>query len=198
MVNPTLKKKLVRLAYEKPELREKLLPIINGEVGVDKTAAKKVKSTKVLFVEAVLENPNDLTSWLSDQDDVPSITGWDVKSHHMTMEFLGGKGSAKDLERYKRFLGETFTIDIVGLAFDESCVAVLIDTNLPVKNKYPHITVAVNGVKPAYSNELLEAKDKAGEIRRVKGKLRVTVGYFDGRGGGDKFELPHEFFESED
>ena len=62
-----------------------------------------------------------------------------------------------------------------------ACVAVLIDTNLPVKNKYPHITVAVNGVKPAYSNELLEAKDKAGEIRRVKGKLRVKVGYFDGR-----------------
>jgi len=61
MVSPTLKKKLVRLAYEKPELRAKLLPIINSEIGMDKTAAKKVKPTKVLFVEAVLENSNDLT-----------------------------------------------------------------------------------------------------------------------------------------
>lgn len=192
-----LRNKLVRLAYQKPELREKLIPVIMQYETLSKTAAKKVKPTKVTFIEAVLENPNDLTSWLAKQDDAPSITGWDVKSHHMTLEFLGGKGSAKDLERYKRFLGETYTIDIIGLAYDESCVAVLIDTNLPVKNKYPHITIAVNGVKPAYSNELIEAKDKAGEIQKVKGKLRVKVGYFDGRGGGDKFELPHEFFESE-
>ena len=107
----------------------------------------------------------------------------------MTMEFLGGKGKAKDLERYKQFLGNSYTINIVGYVFDESCVAVLIDTNLPVVNKHPHITVAVNGVKPSYSNELLER----GNIIEAKGKLRVKVGYFDGRGGEISLNSPMSF-----
>ena len=188
-----LRAKLIRIAYENPHLRNQIIPVVTGS-SVVKQAAKRNKPTKVNFIEAVLENPTDLTSWLSQQEGAPSITGWDVKSHHMTMEyFLGGKGKAKDLERYKQFLGNTYTINIVGYAFDDNCVAVLIETNLPVDNKHPHITVAVNGVKPSYSNELLEK----GEIIEARGKLRVKVGYFDGRGGGDKFELPYEFYESD-
>lgn len=188
-----LRAKLIRIAYENPHLRNKILPVVTAGESMVKEAAKRNKPTKVTFIEAVLESPTDLTTWLSQQDGAPSITGWDVKSHHMTMEFLGGKGKAKDLERYKQFLGNSYTINIVGYAFDENCVAVLIDTNLPVQNKNPHITVAVNGVKPSYSNELLER----GNIIEAKGKLRVKVGYFDGRGGGDKFELPYEFYESD-
>lgn len=189
-----VRSKLIRLAYERPHLRPQILPILAQSESVHKVAAKKQKATKVTFIQAVLEKPSDLTSWLSDQDDAPSITGWDIKSHHMTVEYLGGKGSAKDLERYKQFLGNTYTINITGYAYDDKCVAVVVETNLPVQKKIPHITVAVNGVPPSYSNELLEK----GNIIPAKGKLRVKVGYFDGRGGGDKFDLPFEFFETDE
>lgn len=195
-----LRTKLIRLAYERPELRAQILPVIMGGESTFsvREAAKKVKPTKVTFIEAVLEKPTDLTSWLAKQEDAPSLTGWDIKSHHMTMEFLGGKGSANDLKRYKSFLGNTYTLNIVGYAADSTCVAVLVETNLPVKNKYPHITVAVNGVSPAYSNELIENAVRQDTLIKAKGKLRVKVGYFDGRGGGDKFELPFEFFETDE
>ena len=44
-----LKNKLVRMAYQKPELREKLIPVIMQYESLSKTA-KKVKPTKVLFM----------------------------------------------------------------------------------------------------------------------------------------------------
>jgi hypothetical protein len=194
-----LREKLIRIAYERPELRAKVLPTILGlEPFSVREASKKVKPTKVTFIEAVLEKPTDLTSWFAKQEGAPSLTGWDIKSHHMTMEFLGGKGSASDLKRYKSFLGNTYTLNIVGYVADASCVAVLVETNLPVKNKHPYITLAVNGVSPSYSNELIENAVRQGSVVKAKGKLRVKVGYFDGRGGGDKFELPHEFFETDE
>lgn len=181
------RKKLIRIAYTNPHLRAKILPTLN------KISAQQ-KKTKVNFVEAILEKPTDLTSWVERQEDAPSIKGWDIKSHHMTMEFLK-KGKAKDLEPYKQFLGNTYTVDIVGYAFDEKCVAVLIDTNLPVNNKFPHITVAVNGVSPVYSNDLLKEKSASGEIVQAKGKLKVKVGYFDFK--THRYDLPHEFFETD-
>ena len=194
-----LRSKLIRLAYERPELRAQILPVVmQGQSFSVREASTKEKPTKVTFIEAVLEKPTDLTSWLGKQKDAPSLTGWDIKSHHMTMEFLGGKGSAEDLKRYKSFLGNTYTLNIVGYAADATCVAVLVETNLPVKNAHPHITVAVNGVSPAYSNELIENAVKNGTVVKASGKIKVKVGYFDGRGGVDKFELPHEFFVTDE
>ena len=75
-------------------------------------------------------------------------------------------------------------------------MAVLIDTNLPVDNKFAHITVAVNGVPPKYSNDLLEQKSASGEIIKAKGKLKVKVGYFDFK--THRYDLPHEFFETDE
>ena len=181
--------KLIRIAYENPHLRNKILPTLN------KISAQKKKKTKVNFVEAILEKPTDLISWLERQEDAPSIKGWDIKSHHLTLKYLR-KGKAEDLKPYKQFLGNTYTIDIVGYAFDDKCVAVLIDTNLPVDNKFPHITVAINGVPPKYSNELLEKKSSSGEIIKAKGKLKVKVGYFDFK--THRYDLPHEFFETDE
>jgi len=183
------RKKLIRIAYENPHLRSKILPTLN------KISAQKKKKTKVNFIEAILENPTDLTSWLERQKDAPSIKGWDIKSHHMTMNFLK-KGKAKDLEPYKQFLGNTYTVDIVGYAFDDKCVAVLIDTNLPVENKFPHITIAVNGVSPVYSNDLLKEKSASGDLVQAKGKLKLKVGYFDFK--THRYDLPHEFFETDE
>lgn len=182
----SLKKKLIRLAYERPDLRPKIVPILAEQ---ERLRVAAEKATKVTFVQAVLDRPEQLKEWVMSQSGVPSMTGWDFKCHHMTLEFFGGKGNASSLEPYAEYLGNSYVLDIIGIAFDEYCCAVVLDTKLPVKKKHPHITIAVNGVKPSYSNELLEN----GISLPVKGKVRVTVGYFDGRGGGDKFEFPHDY-----
>lgn len=182
----SLRNKLVRLAYERPDLRSRILPLLQEDAEMIRTAAK---ATKVTFVQAVLENPAQFKAWVQAQEGVPSMTGWDFKSHHMTLEFFGGKGSASSLKPYAEFIGNSYILDVVGVAADSKCCAVLVKTRLPTKNKNPHITVAVNGVPPSYSNELLEK----GMVVPCTGKIRVKVGYFDGRGGGDKFELPEDY-----
>lgn len=182
----SLRNKLVRLAYERPDLRNKILPLLREEEN-RRFAAQK--ATKVTFMQAVLEKPEDFKVWVSKQQGVPSMTAWDFKCHHMTLEFFGGKGNADSLKPYSGLIGKSFILDVVGIVADERGCAVLIKSELPVKNKHPHITVAVNGVPPSYSNELIEK----GTIMPCKGKIKVKVGYFDGRGGGDKFELPYDY-----
>jgi hypothetical protein len=183
-----LRGKLIRLAYSRPDLRAKILPLLDLPASSVRVAAEKVK---VLFVEAVLADPSDLTTWLAEQPNAPSITGWDVKAHHMTIKYVGNKGAAKDLEPYKEIIGDMFSVGIKGYVADEKAVAVLLDlpSNLPCENKHPHITIAVNGVPPAYSNELLEK----GRLIPARGKLRLKVGYFNGK--GDIYEVPAELSE---
>ena len=70
-----LRATLIRIAYENPHLRDKILPVVTTGESMVKEAAKRKKSTKVTFIEAVLESPTDLTDWLSQQEGAPSITG---------------------------------------------------------------------------------------------------------------------------
>jgi hypothetical protein len=60
-----------------------------------------------------------------------------------------------------------------------------------VASGIPHITVAVNGVPPSYSVDLLKER---GTMVKAKGTLKAKIGYFEARSQSDKFELPHEFF----
>lgn len=182
--------KMIRKASVDPVYREKALPALRA---IHRLAAEAPapKPSKVVFVEAVLDNPRDLTAWLSMQDGAPSITGWDVKSHHMTLKFFGNKGTAADLKPYEKLVGKEVTLNIVGFSFDDQCVAVVVDTDLPVDSGVPHITVAVNGVPPSQSVQLL--KDK-GTMVKAKGRVKARIGYFEARSQSDKFELPHEFF----
>jgi hypothetical protein len=150
----------------------------------------KVAANKsVVFAEAVLEKPEILTNWLSEQENAPSLIGWDIKAHHMTIEFFGNKGTAENLKPYKNIIGKTFRVNIKGYVADDKAIAVVLDipSSLPSKNKHPHITVAVNkGTSPAYSNELIEKSN----LIPARGSLELRVGYFSG--GADMFEVPVE------
>ena len=181
-----LRGKLIRLAYARPDLRAKILPLLEDSTQI-RVAADAVK---VIFVEAVLANRTVLTNWLAEQANAPSIVGWTIHAHHMTIKYVGNKGGAKDLEPYKDIIGDTFHVGIKGYVADEKCVAVLLDLpdKLPCENEHPHITIAVNGEKPKYSNELLKKAKlipASGEL-----KLHLKVGYFNGN--GDVFEVPKE------
>ena len=189
-------KKLIRIAKERPELKNKIASYLK----------KSSKESVVVFLETVLSERerNKLASWILQQEDTPNTWagGWEVISHHMTVEFFGNKGRVENIpEQYKNILGEDLSLKVVGYVVDDKAIAVLIEPPSAisdlVKNRYPHITVAVNNEKPFYSNKLLKKSDKKDEIIRtdkdgnpINFSLRVKAGFFEGRTGKDTFELP--------
>ena len=187
-------KKLIRVASERPELKSKIAKYLK----------KSAKETVVVFLELVLSDSekNKLTSWVARQEETPSNwAGWEIISHHMTVEFFGNKGRASSIpQKYADMLGEEVILKVKGIAVDEKAVAVLIEPPRSikslVKNEFPYITVAVNGVKPFYSNELLKKTSNNGTLitEDISFTLNAKVGFFDGRSRVDSFELPHELF----
>ena len=187
-------KKLIRVAAQRPELKTKIAKYLK----------KSAKETVVLFLEVVLSESekNKLTSWVSRQEDTPSNwAGWNIISHHMTVEFFGNKGRASSIpQTYADMIGEDVVLKVTGIAADDKAVAVLIEPPRSikslVKNEFPHITVAVNGVKPFYSNKLLEKASSNGTLitENISFTLNAKVGFYDGRSREDSFELPHELF----
>jgi hypothetical protein len=77
-----------------------------------------------------------------------------VYAHHVTMAF---NPDAETLARYQSMEGQRIRVPVTAVCVDEKAQAVLV--GVESENEYPHITVSVaEGVKPAYSNELLAAQ----------------------------------------
>lgn len=77
--------------------------------------------------------------------------------HHVTINF--GK------KEFPQNHGEELTFEIVGYAEDEKGQAAVV--NAPSENEIPHITLTcADGVKPSYSNKLLQKGYK-----QLKGRL---------------------------
>jgi hypothetical protein len=96
----------------------------------------------------------------------------------------------EDLEEISHLIGDYVTLKVKGYAFDNNCMAVLVEPPAIlkpfIKNKSPHITIAVDGVPPRYSNDLL----KKGPVYPVKGSFLVgaRVGWRSSK-GTDHFEI---------
>lgn len=58
---------------------------------------------------------------------------------------------------YLHLQGTQVEIQLVGYAKDNHCIAYRVELSIPVypKGKHPHITMALNGKRPMYSNELI-------------------------------------------
>lgn len=192
-------KRLVKVAKERPELRNKIARFIK----------KSASDSVVVFLEAVLDDSerDRLSTWIRKQEDTPNkwSGGWDVISHHMTIMFLGHKGRASDIPKdYVDLIGETVSLKITGYVVDDNAVAVLIEPPSSVlkvtkSSSLPHITVATNGVKPFYSNKLIKKKRAEKGIvredsrgRRINFSIVAKLGWFNGRTNQDTFELPSE------
>lgn len=149
-----------------------------------------MKATKVVFTQAVLKDPNDLLEWFEWETGLnPKRMGWDVASHHMTIEIFK-KGKARDLLPLQNLIGQDISLQIIGYAYDEKGMVVLVEPEGDFKTKKnPHITIATNGVGAKYSNELIEKS----KIHYARGRLEATVGWKNSRGNRDEFELPWEF-----
>ncbi len=93
-------------------------------------------------------------------------------SHHLTICF---KPDAKTWNKFSDMLGKTVELVVVGIACDDKAQAVYIPATKSEK-KFPHITVScADGVKPVYSNSLLEACDASGTIEPLEMLLKGTV-----------------------
>ena len=78
-----------------------------------------------------------------------------VLAHHSTIDFK--PGSLEDIVP-----GRKVNIKIIGRAHDKKGDALLVE-NKKSKNVFPHITLScAEGVRPVYSNELLERADEEG------------------------------------
>lgn len=74
-----------------------------------------------------------------------------VHADHVTVSF---RPSHEEVEIYP--IGERVELEVVGVASDEKCQAILV-SGVTSKNKHPHITISTAaGIKPVYSNELLD------------------------------------------
>ena len=111
-----------------------------------------------MFTAVVLDEDSRSRLEKSFSDFIPE--GWKIYCHHMTIN-LGKieKGPLTKISANPReeLLGTRATLLVDKVAKDEMVMAVGVSTNIPSKNKEPHITVAVNtleGGKPRMSNDL--------------------------------------------
>lgn len=112
---------------------------------------------------------------------------WKVIAHHVTVLF--GKDAKVWATNNPQEIGKEYTINVAGLACDEQACAVEVEIPLELpqdlqdalSQKIPHITVAVApGVKPVYSNELLQRLGGGTEsisVPPLTGVLQFEAGY---------------------
>lgn len=157
--------------------------VANRYLKVAKSPRKKWENpnngrSKVIYTEAILDNPKKLLSWW--ENNVGELLSDTSKTaHHMTIEY-GGNNPGIPLSEVEQIgVGSPVRLEIIGYAQSDRVQAVLVKPQgIKSSNKYPHITVAVgNGGNPTESNDLL-----ARGYERVKGEtLTAKIGYF-GRG----------------
>lgn len=78
---------------------------------------------------------------------------WDIVAHHMTINM----GPIQQGPADPSLLGKMAELTVVSVAADDKVMAVGVTSEVPSKNKQPHITLAVNragGGKPVMSNNL--------------------------------------------
>lgn len=113
---------------------------------------------KILYVAATLTKESQLKLYEAINEIKPIPRDWRVYCHHMTIHFN------PRLEQGVRIpsCDIPVSLEVIGYAFDEKGIAVRVEptpsrTELLMQGQSPHITVATApGIKPFYSNELLD------------------------------------------
>lgn len=84
---------------------------------------------------------------------------WVVVAHHMTCNM--GSFDSGPVKNSKFKLGDTATLVVTSLAYDDKVMAVGVESEVPSSNEKKHVTIAFdqkNGGKPFMSNQLREWK----------------------------------------
>jgi hypothetical protein len=160
----TLRKQLSEAVFDVRELQA-------TEVATRHTA-------KAVYTGVILDDPGKLLSWWKRTVGIPLHSK--VLAHHMTIKFRPSDDEVVDLP-----VGQSVGLKVVGYAEDDKGQAVLVKPQGVRSTKsVPHITVAVNGVSPAYSDNLVSVGFTAVNGPVLKGR----VGFMSDK-GQDEFDV---------
>jgi len=137
-------------------------------------AADQIAPKKGGYAAVVLDDSSrrQLLSWWEKHVGTPLHSN--VLAHHMTLKF---NPSADDLSVLP--LGDKVVLRVTGWAADDKSQVVRVKAAAKSANAVPHVTVAIApGVKPVYSNELLQK-----QVTSVHGPdLTGTITYVTPKG----------------
>jgi hypothetical protein len=143
------------------------------------------KPEKALYTAVILDDPTDLLTLWEREVGVPLHPK--KIAHHMTIKF---KPSPEEVTKLP--IGKRVNLRVIGYAADDKGQAVVVvPQGVSSTKEVPHVTVAVNGTSPAYSNELLKRGWKP-----LSGTLRGRVGY-QGTKGNEVFDLAGTIYDGE-
>ena len=135
------------------------------------------KPEKAVYTAVILDDPNELLDWWAEETGIPLHPR--VFAHHMTIKF---KPNPEEVTRLP--IGAPVKLRIVGWAADDKGQTIVVEPQgISSTNRIPHVSVAMNGISPVYSNELLSRG-----WNRASGTLRGRVGY-KGTKGSEVFDL---------
>jgi ubiquitin-protein ligase len=133
----------------------------------EKPKVAKVKLTHLPLYVSLKFTPDatqylrDLLSKYENLESYPVVRGHDDPAHvtlvfSSDMPLLDYHNVVAD--DYHHLQGTQVEIQLVGYARDNHCIAYRVELPIPVypKGKFAHITMALNGKRPMYSNELIQ------------------------------------------
>ena len=133
-INPNKKKQNMQHKKDKPKFPQ----FWSIDLSIEDTARiYEMKEVKTLMDENKFTKPPDL---------------------HVTLLYMGGKENP-DEKTYSSLEGNKIIVNISEIVHSSKCMCFKV-SNVKSSNKQSHITLGLNGVKPVYSNELLELADK--------------------------------------
>ncbi len=98
--------------------------------------------------------------------------GWKVFAHHMTIIPPTLQQTEPRYNYPKYPIGSEITFEAVAMAKNDKVIAVQIKTDVPTKNKIPHITIATNnGGKAMESNDFSKKDFKRMKPIKLKGTI---------------------------
>lgn len=108
---------------------------------------------KILYKALVLEPSEQRKLYEYMETLIPK--GWYTYCHHMTIVF----GDPKDKDEVDIFVdeneGKEFEMNVTHIGDSDKCIAVMVETNVPSKNKIKHITVATSPDGKPYESNLI-------------------------------------------
>ena len=144
------------------------------------------KPEEALYTAVILDDPTELLRLWEQETGIPLHPK--KIAHHMTIKF---KPSPEEVARLP--IGKRVNLRVIGYAADDKGQAVaVVPQGVSSANEIPHVTVAVNGTSPVYSNELL--KRGRGQKGKMSGTLKGRVGY-QGTKGSEVFDLAGTIYE---
>lgn len=122
----------------------------------DERIIRKPISNNIRYYGVMLSEESKTTLIEKLKDVIP--VNWKVITNHMTIS-LGAPPKGAISEYLDTHMGVSVNLSATEIGISNDAIAVKINTDIPTKNKIPHITIAVpHGGRPVHSNDIVNWK----------------------------------------